>query len=27
LNGQSGQTLLVDDVDFWESASGKCDER
>jgi hypothetical protein len=26
-NGQSGQTLLVDDVDFWESASGKCDER
>jgi hypothetical protein len=26
-NGQAGQTLLVDDVDFWESTSGRCDER
>ncbi|MBK7865482.1 MAG: hypothetical protein IPJ65_44165 [Archangiaceae bacterium] len=26
-NGQAGQTLLVDDVDFWESTSGNCDER
>jgi hypothetical protein len=27
LNVMAGQTLLVDDVDFWESASGSCNER
>lgn len=27
VNGLAGQTLLIDDVDFWESASGRCDER
>jgi hypothetical protein len=26
-NGQAGQTLLVDDVDFWESSDGRCRER
>jgi hypothetical protein len=24
--GQAGDTLLVDDVDVWESADGKCKE-
>lgn len=27
LNGQAGQTLLLDDLDFYESASGNCTER
>lgn len=27
LNGQAGQTLLLDDLDFYESASGNCNER
>lgn len=27
LNGTAGQTLIVDDVDVFESASGKCTER
>jgi hypothetical protein len=26
-NGTAGQTLLLDDVDFWESTTGNCDER
>ena len=27
LNGQAGQTLLLDDVDFYESAGDNCTER
>lgn len=27
VNGTASQTLLIDDVDFWESASGSCNER
>lgn len=26
MNAQVGDTLLVDDVDLWQSASGRCDE-
>jgi hypothetical protein len=26
MNAKVGDTLLIDDVDLWQSTSGKCDE-